>query len=261
MTVSGIDQAGIGIIQKSRRGFQFPQSKWGTGRKEEALPKMVIHKGRLEGTRVMGSLERKEEPYFSRFAPGKKKLAAIGEEIAKREIETGKAKEALLEKKYPLLYGKELLEEKIVLKPIESFKDIKKGIYRRERRGKEVTKPLRELDIEEPRIRQNILNLTSKFEQTGEIEMLDLIESKKYAMKKERKKWLAQIEKVEKDYYNDVLPIPEGLMKPLREQPPIPLKKARETLGEFEELVNERNLDEGVIKLFVKMLETSITHK
>ena len=80
-------------------------------------------------------------------------------------------------------------------------------------------------------------------------------------MEKERKKWLAKIEKVEKEYYKDVLLIPEGLMKPLREQPPIPMKKARETLGEFKELVNERNLDEGVTKLFYKMLETSITHE
>lgn len=211
MSVYGSDQAGISTIQKSRRGLQFPQSKRGAARKEEALPKLVIHK-------VTGALERKEKHYFSRFALEEKKLAAIKEEIRKER-------------------------------------------YRRERRGKEVTKPLTELDIEEPRIRQNILNLTSKFEQSGELELLDLIESKKYAREKEKKEWLAKIDELEEKYYEDIPPIPEGLMKPLMEQPPMPMKKARETLSEFKELVNERNLDEKVIKSFVKMLEISITQE
>jgi hypothetical protein len=126
-------------------------------------------------------------------------------------------------------------------------------------KSKELTKPSGKLDVEEFRIRQNILNLTSKFEQSGELELLDLIESKKYAREKEKKEWLAEIVEVEEKYYEDIPPIPEGLMKPLREQPPMPMKKARKTLGEFKELVNERNLDEKVIKSLVKMLEISIT--
>ena len=100
MTVYRSDQAGISTIQKSGRELQFPQSKRGAERKEEASPKMAREKSQKGGIRVISALEREEEPYFSRFAPREgKKLAAIGEEIAKWGIETGKAKEALREKK------------------------------------------------------------------------------------------------------------------------------------------------------------------
>ena len=97
-------------------------------------------------------------------------------------------------------------------------------------------------------------------------EMLSLLESKSYATEKEKEDmgWgqhHTTINRVEKRYYKDTFPLPEGLMKPLREQPTIPLEKAVEMLSEFKELVNERNMDERVIKEFVKMLEIMITHK
>lgn len=243
MSVYGSDQAGISTIQKSRRRLQFPQSKWGAG--------------------------RKEEPYFSRFAREGKKLAAIGEEIAKRGIETGKAGETLLEKEYPLFYGKELLEEKNVFKPIESFKEIRKERYRRERRGKEVAKPSGKLDVEGLRSEEegsrhwkNIDDLLSTFKQTGNLEpeeMLSLLESEKYAVEKKKEDLRREIKfktinRVEEKYYKDIPSIPKGLGKLLQEEP-LAMEEAKKSLEEFSELVSKYDFREELVKMHLLMLK------
>lgn len=271
MTVSGIDQAGISIIQKSRRELQFSQSKWGAGRKEEALPKIEIHKGRKGGIRVIGALERKEEPYFSRFVLEEKKLAAIKEEKAMREFETRKAKETLLETEYPPLYGKEVLEEKNILKPIESFKEIRKERYRRERRDKEVAKPSGKLDVEGLRCEEegsrhwkNIDGLLSTFKRTGNLEpeeMLRLLESEKYAVEKKKEDLRREIKfkkinKVEKEYYKDIPPIPRGLKKLLRDKAEtLPKEEAEKLLKDFITTVEGLKLGESGERSFVRLLE------
>ena len=110
----------------------------------------------------------------------------------------------------------------------------------------------------------NISDLTDTFERTRNLkpeEMLTLIESKKYAIEKEKEDmgWgqhHTTINRLEKKYYKDAS-IPKGLEKLLQEEL-LTIEEARKSFAEFSELINGYPLREEHIKAYLMMLEKSL---
>ena len=116
---------------------------------------------------------------------------------------------------------------------------------------------------EERRYLNNIRNFVSVFKKTGHLkpeEMLDLIESKKFIIENKKgdldyTEWLAKIEKVEKEYYKDLIPpIPEGLRR-LLDKEPITIEAARESLAKFIDVMKKHPEAELHIKLHLRYLD------
>ena len=164
----------------------------------------------------------------------------------------------------------EKFEEVISKVPSEIMKEIRERItiYGR---SEEVTKSLEKLDIEVfrrgeegSRHLRNIHDLTSTFKRTGDLKpekMLRLLESKKYAMehKKEDLWWVIEsekINKVENEYYKDILPIPKGLKRALREKKEkLSKEEAKKSLKDFMTMAEELKLGEGGKRSFVGLIE------
>jgi hypothetical protein len=160
-------------------------------------------------------------------------------------------------------------------------------------KSKELTKPPGKLDVEGFRCKEegsrhlrNIHDLTSTFKRTGNLkpeemlrllesekyafkrtgnlkpeEMLRLLESEKYAIKKKKEDLWWEIEsekinKVEKEYYKDILPIPEGLKRVLRDKKEtLSKEEAKKSLKDFMTMAKGLKLGEGGERSFVGLIE------
>jgi hypothetical protein len=215
------------------------------------------------------SLLAKELPKGGGIRQGYEELEEIKPERVEEEIL------GTLEKPLKELLGEleeikpERVEEEVLGTLEKPLKELLEGApYGK---SKELTKPPGKLDVEGFRCKEegsrhlrNIHDLTSTFKRTGNLkpeEMLRLLESEKYAIKKKKEDlWLGieleKINKVEKEYYKDILPIPEGLKRVLRDKKEtLSKEEAKKSLKDFMTMAKGLKLGEGGERSFVGLIE------